>query len=203
MIILSKTKTENNEHAILNAPISLNTLVRINLDTYAIFQPLKNEPVLKFKSVSFSRLLNRLTDVVVKIDIYNSSKDAPLIHLHLKNGQIAAFDSNEASYTMTPIQRENPLMDQGLLPIHTLFEDLPNAYPFNRMLGESSLVDQINLTISHSNPSHILQHLWSVYRHTLANEMNYHGEHPLVIASDLGNFVITEFPCGRVAFTAT
>lgn len=201
MIILSKT--EKNEHTILSASICLNTLVRIDLDTYAVFQPLENEPILKFKSVSFSRLLNRMTDAIVKIDIYNANNDAPLIHLHLQNGQIAAFDSNEASYTMTHLEKLDLYKDDDLRPVLTYYENLPPTYPFNRMLMESDLIEQINLSASHSNPSHTLQHLWSVYRHTLANGINYHGDHPQVIASELGNFVIREYPCGRVAFTAT
>ncbi|MGJ8640076.1 MAG: hypothetical protein ACSHYA_11870 [Opitutaceae bacterium] len=158
---------------------------------------------MKFKSVGFSRLLNRITDAIVKIDIYNANNDAPLIHLHLLNGQITAFDSNEASYTMTHLEELDLYKDDDLRPALAYYEDLPPSYPFNRILMESDLVEQINLSASYSNPSHTLQHLWSVYRHTLANEMNYHGDNPQVIASDLGNFVIRESRCGRVAFTAT
>jgi hypothetical protein len=133
-----------------------------------------------------------MTDAIVKIDIYNANKDAPLIHLHLQNGQIAAFNTNEASYTMTHIEELDLYKDDDLRPVQTYYEDLPHAYPFNRMLMESSLFEQINLSVSHSNQSHTLQYLWSEYRHTLANEMNYHGDHPQVIGSDLGNFVIRE-----------
>jgi hypothetical protein len=171
-------------------------LKRFAIDSYSIISPDRTVPLITFKSLKFSILINGLLCDVEKVLVHPKIPTPGRsfeIQLHLSYDEIIVMSSNGDVHKVSKIHIQSNSDDVGLFPAKDIFQELPDSLPYSGMLLDLGLVDTLRSSVEKNTAKRVLKTLW--------DENIEEGSLDLQqISGQYGEFISLQFLCGRVAF---
>lgn len=195
MKILSKI-TPSEENILLTTN---RKLYRIGLDTYRLKEQSSSSDLslVTFRSVEFSYILNEIVGDIVHVGITQENPDHLRLHLHISNGRQFIFDSFEC-------EEINGCNHYSCInQAAQWFEMLPNEKPYDRILLNKGLAEQILRMAKRTPVEEFLSTMWNEFESNAQNQRAQNGRKTACVKGKYASFIYITQLCGRVIFMAT
>lgn len=200
MKILTATKQDIKQGALLSPPHCDTKLIRFDLDCYAVIVNGSDAPIYAFQSETFSGALNDLVESIKDISLliiptFDHDVEKRFVELRIfkETGEVLIFDSSGQLGILTGLNHTNSKELRTAVPAVEHW-NLPDKEPYRRLLFSKQMVAELSDIIEQQSPQIVIDRIWSDFQRT--NHSLTFGQ-VACVNGEFTFFGITELRCGR------